>query len=217
MALQSDTFIPEGTAIQGSVRHGRRVEVNGLIVGDVTAETLIIGSAGRVVGRIKAENAEVDGHVQGNVTVKSLLAIGASGKVIGDVQYGQMSMVPGATLSAEVRNIPPTLAGDFHLEITRGGHVVVTVRDLAAIDPDDRASDLIFMISNPRNGWVARSGDPATAIEHFSQLDIEHSTIIFVHDGTATNAAAFDVAVSDATGASSGVPRTVYVDVKYDA
>lgn len=212
--MQRDSIIQEGTVVQGSIRHGRRVEVHGYIEGDIAAETLLIGRTGRVFGRVKADNATIDGQIQGNVTIKSLIAINATGSVQGEVRYGQMAMAPGATLSAEVRNVPPALAGDFQLEVARGGTTVVTVRDLAAYDPDDRASDLTFTISGASNGWVANATAPTAALERFSQADIDASRIVFVHDGSPATRAAFEVAVTDKSGASSGAPRTVNVDVQ---
>lgn len=212
--MSRDTIIHEGTVVQGSLRHGRRVEVHGYIEGDVAAENLLVGKSGRIFGRVKADTATIDGHVQGNVAIKSLIAIGATGTVLGEVRYGQMSMVPGGTLSAEVRNVPPDLAGDFQLEVLRGGTSAITVRDLAAIDPDDRPTDLVFAVSAARNGWVAASKTPANALQSFSQADIDAGRIVFVHDGSPGGDAAFDVTVTDKSGATSGAPRTVHVDVQ---
>ena len=122
-------------------RNGRQVEIHGYVEGEVASEALLIHRTDRLYGTIRADRAEVHGEMQGEVFVKNLIAIGSSGSVTGKVQYGQLAIEHGGNLSAEVRNIPPTLTGDFQLEVTRGQSVAITLQDINALDPDDVATD----------------------------------------------------------------------------
>jgi cytoskeletal protein CcmA (bactofilin family) len=209
-----ELIVREDMILKGEVRNARQVEVYGYLEGDVAAQSLLVHQGGRCFGTIKTEQAEVHGTVQGNVVVKNLINIRSSGSVSGNVQYGQLAMEIGANLSAEVKNVPPTLAGDLDLTVARGRSVVITLEDLNAVDPDDDAQSLKFSVSRASNGFVALAAAPSRAVNTFTQADLQGRRVLFTHDGTDTKAASFDVVVADHTGATSGAPQTVKVHVK---
>ena len=120
----------------------------------MAAESLLIHPGGQCYGTVKTESAEIRGTLQGDVVVKHLISIRETGSVSGNVQYGALAMEPGGNLSAEVRNVPPAVAGDLDLTVDKGRSVPITLEDLHAIDPDDDAKDLVFSVSNARNGFV---------------------------------------------------------------
>src|SRR5690606_26409755 len=132
----------------------------GQVEGELSAEAMHIHEGGRFRGRARAENADVNGTLQGHVSVRNLINIRTSGEVSGNVQYGQLAMEIGASLSADVRNVPPTIGGDLDLTVYRGGAVGITLEDLTAIDPDDDARDLTCTVSNAINGFVALADAP---------------------------------------------------------
>ena len=204
----------EDTIIKGEIRNCRQMEVYGYVEGDVAADNLLIHPSGQCYGTVKTESAEIRGKLQGDVVVKHLISIRDSGSVSGNVQYGALAMEAGGSLSAEVRNVPPTLAGDLDLTVARGRSVAITLEDLHAVDPDDDARDLVFSVSNPRNGFVSLASAPGRPAAKFTQADLEGGRVSFAHDGTATQAASFDVVVTDHSGATSGRPQTVKVTVK---
>ena len=119
----------------------------------------------------------------------------------------------GASLSAEVKNVPPTLSGDLDLMVARGRSVRITLTDLNAIDPDDKAEDLKFTVSNAVNGFVILSGAPNRPVNGFTQADLAGGNVMFTHNGSNTPTASFDVVVVDAKGGSSGAPQTIKVAV----
>jgi cytoskeletal protein CcmA (bactofilin family) len=199
--------------IKGDVRNGRSVEVLGQIDGSLTAEHVIVHKGGRIYGALVVDNAQIDGEVQGHLLVRQLLQIGSTGSVHGDVRYGRLAMQAGAELSADVRNVPPAIAGDLNLAVRRGQSVRITTEDLTAIDPDSPAESLVFTVTRPLNGFVARALEAGTPIERFSQPELQRNGLVFVHDGSPGDAASFEVAVTDQTGASSGPPNTVRVAV----
>lgn len=207
-------LIREDTRLQGKVRNCRLLEIYGYVEGEVTVERLLVHPGGSFRGKAHAASAEVYGNVEGTLSVRDLIAIRGAGVVSGNVQYGRIAMESGATLSAEVRNVPPALAGDFELAVFRGRSVGVTMQDLTALDPDDHANDLTFTVSNARNGYIVLADAPAVRIDSFTQADLESNRVVFRHDGTETSEASFDVIVADRAGASSGAPRTVNVTVR---
>ncbi|HEX6001928.1 MAG TPA: cadherin-like domain-containing protein, partial [Hyphomicrobiaceae bacterium] len=192
----------------------RQLEVFGYLEGDVAAKSVLVHPNGRLFGKLKSDNAEIHGTLQGDVVVKHLMDIRASGNVSGNVRYGKLALEMGGNLSAEVRNVPPILSGDLHIEVYMGGTAPITLQDLNALDPDDNAGDLQFSISNVRNGYVALTSSPRRAVNGFTQADLEAGQVTFVHDGRSMDPASFDIVVADASGGTSGAPRTVRVEVR---
>lgn len=206
--------VREDTAIQGEIRNCRQIEIYGYVEGQLAAEKVLVHKGGRLYGTIKADTAEVHGTLEGNVFIKHLFNIRSSGSVSGNIQYGQLALEAGGNLSADVRNVPPTLAGDFELAVDKGRSVKITTQDLAALDPDDSAGDLVFTISKAKHGFISLAGAPARPISKFTQTDLQSGTVSFTHDGTNTEAASFDVVVADHAGATSGKAKTVNVMVR---
>jgi cytoskeletal protein CcmA (bactofilin family) len=133
--------------IKGDIRNGKHIDVLGLVEGSISAERVVVHSGGRVTGTLIADNAQVDGVVQGHVLVRQLIEIGSTGAVHGDVRYGKIAMQIGAELTADVRNVPPAIAGDLNLAVKRGQSARITTEDLTAIDPDSPVTSLVFAVS----------------------------------------------------------------------
>lgn len=206
--------VREDTIIQGEIRRCHQIEIYGYVEGQLAADNLLVHQGGQCYGIVQTDTAEIHGTVQGDVFVKHLINIRSSGSVSGNVQYGQLAMEPGGNLSADVRNVPPTLSGDLDLEVDRGRSVRITLQDLNAIDPDDNAKDLTFNVSRPTNGFVALANSPARPVTRFTQADLQNGGVFFTHDGTGTQAAGFDILVADRSGATTGASQTVKVAVR---
>lgn len=214
MADSGKLVVREDTIIKGEIRNCKQMEVYGYVEGDVAAAQLLVHKGGQCYGTVKTDTAEVEGTLQGDVVVKNLISIRSSGSVSGNVQYGRLAMELGANLSAEVRNVPPKVGGDLDLSVDKGRTVRITIDDLNAVDPDDEAKDLTFTVTNARNGFVTLSGSPRRPVTKFTQADLQGGNVVFMHDGTETKVASFDVVVADHAGASSGAPQTVKVAVR---
>ena len=213
---QGVLIVTEDTVIRGvrEMRNCRQLEVHGYVEGDVSARSVLVHKTGRLFGSLRTDSAEIHGTLQGDVVVKNLIDIRSSGNVSGNVKYGKLALEMGGNLTAEMRNVPPSLGGDFKLEVAKGRAVPVTLQDVTALDPDDVATALKFTVSKAKNGYVALANAPRRAISTFTQADLEAGQVSFVHDGTNTTLAGFDIVVADHTGATSGSPRTVAVEVK---
>lgn len=207
-------IIGEDAVLKGEVRSGQRVEIWGYVEGGVTASEVIVREGGKLFGTVNSDTAEIYGTIQGDIRVQQLIQIKSTGRAVGKIKYGRLSMEEGGELSAHVRNIPPTLGGDLDLTVSRGRSVRITTADLNALDPDDRPENLTFHISNAAGGYVTLASAPAQALATFSQADLESGQVYFAHDGSNATKARFDVEVSDSSGATSGAPQTVNVAVR---
>jgi cytoskeletal protein CcmA (bactofilin family) len=211
---QGVLVIREDTIVKGEIRNCRQMEVYGYVEGDVASETLLVHPGGQCYGTIKTDSAEIRGTLQGDVAVTNLISIRDTGSVSGNVRYGQLAMEAGGSLSGELRNVPPRIAGDLDLAVERGRSVHISLEDLHAVDPDDEAKHLTFTVSNARNGFVTLAGAAGRPASRFTQADLAGGRVAFTHDGSATSQASFDISVTDQSGASSGAPRTVKVAVR---
>ncbi|HEY8247460.1 MAG TPA: polymer-forming cytoskeletal protein [Hyphomicrobium sp.] len=207
-------IIREDTFLKGEIRNAGRIEVFGYVEGDIAADLLIVQPGGRCFGKVKVDSADVRGQLQGDVLVRQLISIRGTGEVTGNVKYGRLSMELGGLLTAEMRNIPPSISGDLDLSVDKGRAVRITLQDLSALDPDDTAEHLTFTVSQVRNGFVALATDPARPVDAFTQADLEQGTVLFRHDGTDEPRASFAVVVADRAGATSGAAQTVNVAVR---
>lgn len=196
------------------MRNCRQLEVYGYVEGDVAAKTVLVHKSGKLFGTVKTDSAEIHGTLQGDVVVKHLIDIRSSGNVSGNVRYGKLALEEGGNLSAEMRNVPPSLGGDLNLEVAKGRSVSISLQDLNALDPDDAAKDLKFTVTQAKNGFVALAGAPKRSVSTFTQADLEAGRVAFMHDGTNTNVAGFDIVVADQTGATSGAAQSVTVAVR---
>ncbi len=210
---RKDSVIGPDTVIEGQLRGNGRIVIVGRVQGDISTQSVLIDDAGAVYGALRAEDAEVNGTMQGDVYVRGLIRIGSTGTVAGDVEYDKIAMEQGGTLSATLRNVPPHLAGDLELSVRQGGTVRITTVDLTAFDPDDAAEDLTYRVSNASGGFVAFDEARDQPVTTFTQADLEKGRILFVHDGGAPSAG-FEVVVADAKGATSGRPQHVTVTIK---
>lgn len=204
------TIIGHDLIVKGDIKNAGSIEIRGYVEGSIAADHLIVHDGGRVFGVVRADMVDVHGKMQGTVSVKNLINIGATGDVAGDVRYGKLALATGGSLEADVRNIPPELAGDFEITVRRGKSVKITTADLTAIDPDNTSAELTYHVTATNGGALTLGSSPASA---FTEADIRAANVAFAHDGSSGDSASFDVQVSDAAGASSGPPKTVSVRV----
>ncbi|MGI9411850.1 MAG: polymer-forming cytoskeletal protein [Hyphomicrobiaceae bacterium] len=207
-------IVMEHTSISGKIGNCRVLEVHGYVDGEVDADRIVVHETGRLYGTVSVREVEVNGDVQGDIKVLNLIKIGRVGSVTGNVQYGQLAVEPGGNLSADVRNVPPQIAGDLDVTVRRGQSVRISPLDLTAVDPDDSAQNLKFSVSNTAAGFIAKTGAATVPVESFTQAELQSGSIMFVHDGSASGQAGFDVVVADSQGATSGKPQTVTVNVQ---
>jgi len=83
--------------IQGDLKIGGQVEGELKASGDVTVD-----SGATIQASIEGANVSVRGNVNGNVTAKRRLTLGGSGRLIGDVRVGRLTVEDGASLNGNV-------------------------------------------------------------------------------------------------------------------
>jgi cytoskeletal protein CcmA (bactofilin family) len=98
-------YIGQGVSVKGDISVPHIVVVDGAVEGSVTARAVWIGPLGSIKGIIVATEAEIHGTISENIEVKQLLIIRVTGRVSGDVSYGELLLEKGAIISGMISSI----------------------------------------------------------------------------------------------------------------
>ncbi len=107
------------------------------------------------------------------------------------------SAVETFNLTVDNVNDPPVISTGPATTVVEGQNTAITTAQLDSLDPDNLPVTLTYTVTATTNGYVALSSDVATPITSFSQVDLDSGLIRFVHDGSETINASFDVSLSD--------------------
>ena len=68
---QSPTIIGAGCTLTGDMKTDHTIQIHGQVIGNITADTVVIGRGGRVVGKVNATNLFLHGTLDGPATVNT--------------------------------------------------------------------------------------------------------------------------------------------------
>lgn len=93
--------ISEGTKIVGDITSKGGFRIDGAIEGTIsTPNKVVIGKNGSVKGTLICQDADIEGSVDGKITIDNLLSIKSTAKIEGEVIVGKLAVEPGATFNA---------------------------------------------------------------------------------------------------------------------
>ena len=98
----SALIIGEGANINGTIKENNEISIQGTVEGDIECKVLMVGKSGILKGKIKTDSLSVEGNVEGELTVKGLLKLMASGTVSGKISYGSLQINEGGKLMGEL-------------------------------------------------------------------------------------------------------------------
>ncbi len=131
------------------------------------------------------------------------MALGVAISDEGHTGGPKQEVAAGIILAITPVNDAPVIGGDKAITVAEGGAVVVTTADLTATDPDNTDTQLVYTVTGTSHGNVRLNGAAAST---FTQDDIAHNRVSFLHDGGELDGS-FTVSLSD--GAASGGSATV--------
>ncbi len=105
------TFIGEGSRIEGDLRFEGGCHIDGVVQGSVVADAdsdafLSVSEDGRVEGSVKVPRLALNGDVRGDVHVSDLVELGATARVVGNVHYELIEMAAGAEVNGQLIHDP---------------------------------------------------------------------------------------------------------------
>jgi cytoskeletal protein CcmA (bactofilin family) len=92
-------YVGQGVCIKGDVLVPGIVVVDGLIEGNVAGRAVWVSESGSIKGKVVATEAEIHGTVSETIEVKQLMVVHSTGRVLGDIRYGELQLEKGAVLS----------------------------------------------------------------------------------------------------------------------
>lgn len=104
METSTVNTISTGTLIKGDVTAQGDFRLDGRLEGNIQLNgKLVVGETGQIKGNIVCQNANIIGHVDGNISVKEVLTLHASAVVRGDILINKLAIEPGAAFSGTCR------------------------------------------------------------------------------------------------------------------
>jgi cytoskeletal protein CcmA (bactofilin family) len=97
-------LIGEGVTITGTIKADNEVNIQGAIDGDIDCNSVTINKSGNVKGKVKAETMTIEGKVEGEININSILHIKSKGNVSGKIFYGEIEIDTGGKLSGEINH-----------------------------------------------------------------------------------------------------------------
>ncbi len=96
----SINLVCSSTIIEGNIQTDGDIRFDGKLHGNINAQQrVVIGEQSEVEGDIVCKDCDVSGTITGNLTIKGILSLKSTAKVIGNIEIEKLSIEPGAILS----------------------------------------------------------------------------------------------------------------------
>jgi len=89
--------------LTGEIRACDRLVVEGRVEAALTdSRSIEIASTGMFKGKAQIDTAEISGHFEGDLIVNQKLTIHSTGRVFGNIRYGQIEIARGGIISGQI-------------------------------------------------------------------------------------------------------------------
>ncbi len=93
-------IIGTGTSIVGDITSDGDIRIDGTLSGNLSTKgKVVIGTSGKIKGEVNCKNSDVSGKLEGKATIKELLTLKSSCKIIGDITTNKIAIEPGAVFT----------------------------------------------------------------------------------------------------------------------
>lgn len=113
--------ISQGTTLKGDVTSQGGFRIEGVIEGNVSSpHKVVLGKTGVINGTLTCKDADIEGKMEGVLTVTDLLSVKSSAIIDGEVITAKLAVEPGAAFNAScvMKGSVKTLTKDAK---TKGG------------------------------------------------------------------------------------------------
>ncbi|MCP3927545.1 MAG: polymer-forming cytoskeletal protein [Bacteroidetes bacterium] len=98
------TVVDKGTKLEGNFKSKDNVRMDGEIVGEVVCEKrLVMGKTGKISGKVKVQEAIIEGYIEGEITVKSTLHLKSTANIKGTILSKYLVVDEGAVYNGECK------------------------------------------------------------------------------------------------------------------
>jgi len=92
-------YVGQGVSVKGDISVPGIIVVDGTVEGNVCGRAVWVSPSGVIKGSIIATEAEIHGTISETIEVKQLLTVHPTGRVSGDVHYGELQLEKGGVIS----------------------------------------------------------------------------------------------------------------------
>ena len=101
-----DTIISQDTNIKGDLVFSGTLHLLGSVDGSIVSNTdndmLIISDTGRINGSVKTGNLNINGTVEGDVTVTGKMEVSSQARINGNIYYVNIEMEAGSQVNGQL-------------------------------------------------------------------------------------------------------------------
>tara|TARA_B100001063_G_scaffold186241_1_gene176171 strand:+ start:2298 stop:2702 length:405 start_codon:yes stop_codon:yes gene_type:complete len=95
--------IEKSTKIVGNIFSKADFRIDGEVEGNITTTgKVVVGSNGKISGRLNCSNADISGNVSGNIEVNETLSLMTESYIQGEIATGKLSVEEGAQVDATI-------------------------------------------------------------------------------------------------------------------
>lgn len=98
---KSPTVIGAGCFVKGNIETDHTVQIHGTVNGNITAETIVIGRGGNVIGNIVAKALFLHGSLKGDATIDSVNVF-VNAKMTGTLFYKTLNITGNTGLECKL-------------------------------------------------------------------------------------------------------------------
>jgi len=99
-------IVGQGIRLSGEITACDRLVVEGFVEATLNeTRALEIAKSGRFIGGCEVEEAEISGVYEGELTVRSRLLVRSTGKLKGNVKYGEIEIERGAQVAGSIAQL----------------------------------------------------------------------------------------------------------------
>jgi cytoskeletal protein CcmA (bactofilin family) len=97
----SPTIIGAGCKLTGDIKTDHSVQIHGHVIGDITAETVVIGRGGTVEGKVTADNLFLHGTLTGPANV-DIANVFSHAQMSGTLSYKTLNITANTGLECKL-------------------------------------------------------------------------------------------------------------------
>jgi cytoskeletal protein CcmA (bactofilin family) len=98
-----ETIVGSDTRIAGKVCVKGTIRVDGIVEGDVEADWVVVGEAGKIHGNTRARGIVVGGSVEGNIEAAESVELREKATMVGEIHAPKLGISEGAVFDGRAR------------------------------------------------------------------------------------------------------------------
>ena len=98
------TILARDLKVDGDINSAGLIEIEGIIKGNISGNTVILREEGSIEGEINAQSLSIRGAFNGKIKAKSV-NISGKAKVVGEIEYESLSVEDGASIEGQFKRV----------------------------------------------------------------------------------------------------------------